>query len=472
MKAFLLTALVAGTALGNVDILIPGSGQVPVVGWTHNSTSHLMHCQEPHEPVDLGGACQDVFLSLHDGSESDPVLLAVSGSRNGWNYSTCLSVLALPGLTVATSRELFADDFYPPVYCSWYVLPILPRYVFSQEDRRLFLAMNTGYTDDAVQDETWMTTVSVDPWSSSIVASTDTTSWRQSVFTAAFSLSGQIPQGGLPAFTTASGSWDGYPGPSYFGITSVCLESDTLHENTLYGIFAGSYPPVPPEVLATGYGQTGQLSLWTDTAGVVWCSSFVGSPASPENSTVEMPHSEMPFAAALTRTRNDSGILSAWYDGSFIMVRHWQDGWNDYAHAVEPWTNVSAGNIAVCSDTDGYWVAWKGDQDTLPQYRFIPRNSVTGIDDTNAGSGTDVELAVSGNPVGFGSTCSVSLPCHQHYSLRLFDLYGRNLGEIASGEGSSVNVPLDLSAYPSGVYHVVLSADHGVSSVRVVKTGY
>lgn len=470
MKALSIMALILGSALGNVDILMPGSGQVPIVGWTHNSSPSLMYCQQPHSPVALGGSYPDVFMSLHEGSDSDPVLLAVAGYRYSFNNTAGFDAVSLPGLTIAASREVHADDFLPPVECGAYALPILPRYAVSPADRRMFLVMNTWYTDDRVSNETWMTTVPADPWSPLMVATGDTTSWRQSVFSSAFCLSGQIPQGDLPAFTAVSGSWDGYPGPSCFGINSVYLESDTLHENTLYEVMG--YPAITPEVLATGYGQTCQISLWTDTSGVVWCSSFSSSASTPEDLQIEVPHSEMPFAAALTRTRSDTGILSAWYDGSSIMVRHWQDGWNDFARVVEPWAHVSPGNIAVCSDTDGYWVAWKGDQEPLPQYRFISRDDVTGICENNAGVFSEAVLSVSENPVGAGTTFSISLPSDSEYSLYVFDLYGRSMGELASGCGGSVSGPLDLSGLPAGIYNVVLRTANGFSPVRIVKAGY
>jgi hypothetical protein len=468
MKSCMLIALILATSRGNVDILIPETGQVPIVGWTDNSRAYLMYCEEPHQPVSLSNSCQSISLSLHETPDSDPVLLTISGEDVGWNSSTYFNVFNLPGLTAAASRELFADEFFPPSYCSWYSLPVLPRYVSDEENRKMFLVMNTGSTDRLDPDVTWMTTVSLDPWSSSVVNTADTTTWQLGNFAESSGLSELIPEGSLPMFCVGISNWWQNMGPNYYGVHSLYNEADTLKQASLFGYFGEA--SADPEVLSSGYSQTDQIALWTDSAGVIWCSSFISSPASPDNSVLEISHSELPFAAALTKTRDDTGILLAWYDGSGIMVRHWQGEWNDHAHIVEPWAHVSPGNIAVCSDTDGYWVAWKDDTEPVPQYRFISRNTVTGIDDTQGGSSNEVQLAISENPVTRSTRYSISLPVNARYSVCLFDLYGRNLEEISSGEGGHVEGLLDLSGYPAGIYNVVLRTEQGVFSVRVLKT--
>lgn len=469
MKSYLFTILIVGISLGNVDILIPESGQVPVVGWTDDSTPWLMYCQEPSQPVGVGNSCGSLFLSMHTESDSEPVLLVTSGNQD-WNISTHFNAFSLPGLSLTGSRELDSSELIPPEYCAWYALPVLPRYAVCGEDRTMFIVMNTGYTDGSVQDQTWMTMVPVNPWSTTLVNPADTSSWQLGDFATASCLSALIPHGSLPMFCVGSDHWYPPMGPAYFGITSMYTEADTLKRGELFGYF-GNTPSVLPKVLASGYSQTEQIALWSDTVGAVWCSNFVSSPASPENSLFEVAHSETPFAAAMTRTREDEGILLAWYDGANIMVRHWLGEWNGYAHVVESWAHVSPGNIAVCSDTDGYWVAWKDDLETVPQYRFIPRNVVTGIEGDHSGLLDAVFLTVSENPVNGTAACSVSLLPGERYSLCLFDLYGRNLGELASGNGGRAEVPLDLSDYPAGIYNVVLTTESGVSSIRVLKTG-
>lgn len=469
MRFCLLTILTAGALLGNVDILIPEAGQVPIVTWSHNGTPQLMYCQEPQQPVILEGSSQDIFLSLHEGSDSDPVLLAVSGDRQYFNFSTEFEVLDLPGLTSSASRSLTSDDLDPPVYCSWHALPILPRYADCMEDRRMVMVMNTGYADNPVQDETWMTTVSVNPWSSSVVNTADTTGWRQSFFSSSCIPAGQNPPGSLPGFTMASGSRDGYPAQSFYGVITIYLVSDMLHEDWVFMLEAGSEPVAPPGILASGYGQNCQLSLWTDTTGTVWCSSFTSSVTEPETAPLETAHGELPFAAAMTRTREDEGILLVWYDGSKVMARHWLGEWNGYAHAVEPWAHVSPGNIAVCSDTGGYWVAWKDDASAVPEYRFLDRDDLTGIGNRHAVWEFSSGLSIYENPVAVATSYSVSLPPQEPYSIFIFDISGRNLGELASGTGMQSDGTLNLSRFPPGVYCLVLKTDQGVYRVPVLK---
>ena len=173
----------------------------------------------------------------------------------------------------------------------------------------------------------------------------------------------------------------------------------------------------------------------------------------------------------MTRTREDEGIVLVWYDGSNIMLKYWDGDWNAYSHVIESVSTLAPGNLAVCSDTDGYWVAWKNSTEPVAEYRFISRDTVTGIEGSGTESGQGIEISLESNPVQSFASYSISLPVEGHYSLQLFDLNGRNLEEVSSGFARGNEGVLDLSGYPSGVYNLVLETGNRVSSVRLLKTG-
>ncbi len=468
MKFLFVVVLLVGISLGNVDILVPCSGTVPIVGWTQGNESYLMYCEETAEPMNIGSSYSDMFLSLHEASGLDPVLMVISGMLTSWDESVVLRTINFSDLSEVVYRELSSDEFSPPPgYCSWLKSPILPRYTSSDEDRHAFIVMNTGYTDALVQDEVWMTTAPVDPWSAELIDPSETIAWNASPYIHDVTLSGQIPSGTLPMFSPGSGySWVEM-GYDYHGVCSF-IEDGTLGCEDIYTINEDD-PDVTPAVLCSGYGQSDQLALWNDAEGTVWSANFTTSPSEPVNSILPLSHIELPFASAMTKTREDEGIVLVWYDGSNIMLKYRDSDWNDYSHVIESVSSLAPGNLAVCSDTDGYWVAWKNPTKTVAEYRFISRDTVTGIE----GSGTEVaqgiEIFLVNNPVQSFASYSISLPVDGHYSLQLYDLTGRNLEEVSSGFERSGEGILDMSAYPSGVYSLVLESGNGVSAVRMLK---
>jgi len=363
-----------------------------------------------------------------------------------------------------------ADFSPPPGNCSFIQLPVLPRYTDCDADRRAFIVLNTGYTDGLIQNEAWMTTIPVQPWSASLVDPSDASVWKQCYYAFSVGLSGQIPEGTLPLFSPATClSWIEM-GYDYHGVCSFSMNSDTLECTDFYEVSIDN-PAIPPTVLASGYSETDQIALWNDTSGTVWCGSFTTSATQPENTQLSVAHTELPFASALTRTREDQGIAMAWYDGANIMIRHWDGEWSSYSHTVEPWSHVSPGNIAVCSDTDGYWVAWKDDTEPVPEYRFISRETITGIQESESSSVGGIAVTVGENPVAGTTSYRISLPVAESYGLYLYDLSGRNIREITHGFSMLDEGVLDLSGFPPGVYNLVLKTGCGTASVRIMRAG-
>jgi hypothetical protein len=75
-----------------------------------------------------------------------------------------------------------------------------------------------------------------------------------------------------------------------------------------------------------------------------------------------------------------------------------------------------------------------------------------------------LELAVTPNPVSTKATISFRAPSGQHISLHIFDVLGREIKKIASGElsGGSVNyTTVEVNDLPSGMYTIVLQTESG-----------
>jgi len=87
MRFYLVIFLAVGLSLGNVDMLVPQSGGIPLVGWTDNNVPWLMYCEEPEQPASLGNSCDDISLSLHRASGLDPVFVAITGKLSDWSFT-------------------------------------------------------------------------------------------------------------------------------------------------------------------------------------------------------------------------------------------------------------------------------------------------------------------------------------------------------------------------------------------------
>lgn len=75
----------------------------------------------------------------------------------------------------------------------------------------------------------------------------------------------------------------------------------------------------------------------------------------------------------------------------------------------------------------------------------------------------DINLEVFPNPASDVANISCFLDAPRHITVSVFDLSGKMLGNWQSGQAMSgaVNIPLDLSAYSSGVYFIQVDIDGG-----------
>lgn len=465
MRSVYLCFLLVAVVLGSTDILVTPQG--PVVGWTDSeNNAYLMNPSTRSVPEQIGEGYDRLQLSFCEDADTEPVILAAFGSWFYW-YAH-VNTYSAWDFSLITQQELSHEDFSPPEYCTVLALPVLPRYIGSSEQRIALIDLQTGYTD--VQDHRYLTVCSVDPWSSSLFSPADTSNWIETS-THSSRFTSLMAGGSFSPFALQTGKTYAPMGPTSFSVNSVFLESNTLASESIFYVLGGNMDPAPT-ALALGMCSSGQLGLLNDTAGVVWSADFAGSPVSPNLSQIEIDHDDLPFPAAMTCSASDDGLLLAWFSGDEIIVRHWQDQWSTYSHVVEPCGNVETGNISVCSDTDGYWVAWLEAGSSIPEVRFISRDTVTELDEEQSmGISGGIVLSVSPNPAAGQAVVSFVLPCAEDYQLTLYDISGRNVLDVSTGHAADFSGVVCLGNMPGGVYMIKLETTQFERSVLFVNTG-
>ncbi|MCK5036966.1 MAG: T9SS type A sorting domain-containing protein [Candidatus Sabulitectum sp.] len=465
MRSVYLCFLLVPVVLASTDILVTPQG--PVVGWTDSeNNAYLLNPSTHSVPEQIGQVYDRLQLSFCEDADTEPVILVAFGSWFYW-YAQ-VNTYSASNFSLITQQELSHEDFAPPEYCTVLALPVLPRYINSSEQRIALIDLQTGCTD--VQDHRYLTVCSVDPWSSCLISPVDTSNWIETS-THSSRFTSLMAGGSFSPFALQTGKTCAPMGPTSFSVNSVFLDDSTLASENIFHVLGGAIDPVP-NALALGMCSSGQLGLLNDTAGVVWSADFAGSPISPDLSQIEIDHTDLPFPAAMTCSTNDDGLLLAWFSGDEIIVRHWQDQWSTYSHAVESCGNVGLGNISVCSDIDGYWVAWLEAGSSVPEVRFISRETVTGIDkeDSSLPNGA-VSFSVSPNPVRDHASVNFLQSVATHYQISLYDLSGRKVLYIASGHGDGFTGVVSLETFPCGVYIMRLVTSDLERSLLVLHTG-
>jgi len=172
---------------------------------------------------------------------------------------------------------------------------------------------------------------------------------------------------------------------------------------------------------------------------------------------------------AMSHDPNDEGILLAWEDweSEKILVRHWDEEWNEYYHVIA--SDLSPVAIDVCYAEDGYFVSWLEDSDLLPTLTFVPRGTVTGIDNSM--------------PIQQFAACTVfPNPCRGNYSvsitgipdesnIRVLDISGRIVTTLTSASDGTSEWDLRDSfsnPCPAGVYILLVDSEPTPNPVRLV----
>lgn len=238
--------------------------------------------------------------------------------------------------------------------------------------------------------------------------------------------------------------------------------TDLLHFSILEG-----WDPDVAGVLGLGSSSdTDAVLVYSDDSGNVNWSTFGAFTPVPESTEI-LPWDFPEFGdpVAFTSTFELPGMLMVWYRDGEIRCRHWDGEWNNYDYFV---TSSSyppdIGEITVCSDTDGYWIAWLPGTASEPEVVFVSFDEVTGVESNES---QPIETSIRINPVTNPVTGILSVEVSGVSSgiAVVNDLSGRTVseGEIL-GEGIH-----SLGVLPvSGMYLVRLHHSTGIASCRVV----
>jgi hypothetical protein len=219
-------------------------------------------------------------------------------------------------------------------------------------------------------------------------------------------------------------------------------------------------------MIAAGSDLSNTVLLWGDCSLENVCTSIFIDDVQP-SSTVAFPwnHPRSEPAAMSCHPYYD-GALLAWVQGSDLMCRHFDGCWNDLQHVVRTGLgSVADGNIAVCSDLDGYWIAWLENAKAEPELAFVPRDSVTGINRSETPEG--LSLFVGPNPFSGLLTAQVQ-GLTEDCPLYIYDSAGRMVG---SGTLNAEGFSWDGASFPAGVYSIVAELPEGPVVRRVIRAG-
>jgi hypothetical protein len=226
-------------------------------------------------------------------------------------------------------------------------------------------------------------------------------------------------------------------------------------------------------ISALGSSSSEAVALWTDSSGAQFSSIFIDSIVPSYTLEFPFPHPTPSEPAAMSRNPLDNGLLLAWYHDGEIRARHWLNEWNSFDHIVasgQP--SVSAGNIAVCSVDDGYWVACLPEGADLPVLAYVNRGTVTGIVSSDEYVRIPVVLYPSHNP--FRESVNLTVvgdPLPER--LDVFDITGRLIRVLDNDSTSNTFLWDGKNAsgqeMPPGTYFVQASSADGLSTVPLVK---
>ncbi len=238
--------------------------------------------------------------------------------------------------------------------------------------------------------------------------------------------------------------------------SALYLTADTLTWST--------NQPESPMLVASGSSASTAVFLWSDSTetmqyslhdcetGIVSTSPFPG----------QGPHRYE--AVSISANPQDPGMLLVWNDGTDILARHYQNGWNDYAYVIaENVYGLYHGNISVCSTQDGYWVGYVAYDKANPVVLFVDRDDVTSIESQN---GRVDPVSVRAFPNPFHEVLSIHMEGAQgSFKATLFDHTGRVTRE---GTSSSETLLWNTDDLPVGSYLIRITSGDNVYTEKAV----
>ncbi len=270
-----------------------------------------------------------------------------------------------------------------------------------------------------------------------------------------------------PGGNVLIGTSFGYNSSSSQWLVNHTLMFDPDSSDLLCYTIGEDWDPNLAGVMGLGCSSdTDMILLYADNTGEVNWSTFTAFSPVPESTEIlpwDFPELDDPVA--FTSTFELPGMLMVWYRDGEIRCRHWDGEWNNFDYFVAYSSYPpDLEEIAVCADTDGYWVAWLPGTASEPEVVFVNSDNVTGMDDRE---NTSIESGVFISPVA-NPACgylSVEISGTASGVITVFDLSGRTVLEsVIPGEGIS-----SLGELPaSGIYFIRLHHSTGVVSCKVI----
>lgn len=237
-------------------------------------------------------------------------------------------------------------------------------------------------------------------------------------------------------------------------------------DHTLIYTSYGSYMDFGT-IRAVGSCSSEILLLWTRENGLgTYYSTFDG--LSPDTLLTDPLPFELPedLPCAMSCDSDDSGLLFVWHAQEELLCRYYEGEWNQHRYLVQDSVyNVGIENLSVCSDTEGYWIAWLEPGLTSPEVVFVPRDSVTAVgEEASRPVQPTVRVRARRNPTR--GPIYLTLEAEKGpLEVLLFDLAGRL---VHTGRSSGPGAYVCDEVLQPGVYMVVASAGRESSSCRVV----
>jgi len=222
--------------------------------------------------------------------------------------------------------------------------------------------------------------------------------------------------------------WHGIDNVFYSGIHEIPSDR-TLGLNTSSFFYDNCYYMEDmPRLKVAGSCTSEILTLWISAFGdSMCCTAFNAEGPNPTESykfPYSMPPQDSPWA--MSCNPSDEGLLFTWFEDGSIISRHYLDVWNPDTYVVQSGiSDIDEENLSVCSDQDGYWVAWLEAGRSDPDFVFVPRDSVSSIGES------EIEPPLSGlsispvsNPAQGFLRFNVG-GCIGEYEVFIYDVAGR-----------------------------------------------
>jgi len=465
MRYFFLALMAVSVVSANVDIIKTDQGLC--IGWIVPSGPVVKNLDESSQ-IQFNPLYQNGHISIGDGPDTGVSSLVVALSDQWEEVPDSLILLDAQSMTRLSSREVISDSILgEPYYSAPIRIMSVSRYDYGMRD--LLACIISEHTSS--MSYTWITN------SAMVLDGNDIDLIEHKQYYDAGSINdySQSPRpfNLMGSSVIAFREYNWFRGEYYHDLVSLSYDmpieaTDSLPPLFSYTLYSETnYSSDWTRVIAAGSDLGITVALWGESGmDNVYTSIFIDDvqPTSTESFPFPYPRNQ---PSAMSCHPYYDGMLLAWIQGSELRCRHFDGEWNGYDHIVQTGLGmVTDQNIAVCSDVDGYWIAWLENGASEPEVAFVPRDSVTGISGSGISS-VEITLDLFPNPFrnllhiapsGFTGNCRISI----------YDTAGRI---VESTTMSSDVWDWDASSIPTGLYSIVAESPEGTISRRVIHLG-